>query len=224
MPRLRLDDYGDAPCRRYGAAGNGLRNNHCTYVEDTVPRTQREKDDRFDMYRDERPRMHGHPSARPKIRGSHEPRQLWFIACIICAFGVFCLFSDSFVLDYYYYNLRMASFEVIIGAAMEPDAFPKQVILMSAIPIVFIVMFSLFAYHKEMTFEKLSLALIALSVMVIVIQLYLTVQISKMKIGGSYGATPGYGVFIEIACAVGLIIVIVCQRILGTAVVKKEGW
>ena len=97
MPRLRLDDYGDAHDRRYGAAGNGLRNKQYTHEEDTVPRTQRERDDRFDMYRDEQP-VRRRPAQRPGVR-SQEPRQLWVVACIICAFGAFCLFSDSLILD-----------------------------------------------------------------------------------------------------------------------------
>ena len=222
MPRLRLDDYGDAPDRRYGAAGNGLRNKQYTHEEDTVPRTQRERDDRFDMYRDEQPVRRRH-AQRPGVR-SQEPRQLWFVACIICAFGAFCLFSDSLILDYLYFDLRTASFEVVLGAVLEPGLFPKQAVCMAAMPIVYIVMFSLFAYFKETAFERLSLALVAVSVMVIVIQLYLGIQISKMTIGESYNATPGYGVFIEIACAVGLIIVIACQMILSTVNLRKERW
>lgn len=158
------------------------------------------------------------------MKGSHEPRQLWFIACLMCAFGGFCLFSDSLILDYLYFNLRVESFEVLIGALKEPGLFPTPVVFMSAMPVVFIVMSAVFAYFKEMAFEKLSLALIAVSVMVIVMQLFWTVQISKMRIGDSYNTTPGYAVLIEIACAVGLIIVIVCQRILSTVAVRKGKW
>ena len=223
MPRLRLDDYGDAPSRRYGAAGNGLRNKQYTYEEDAVPRTQREKDDRFDMYRNDEQRVH-RPTTRPKMRGSHEPRQLWFVACLICAMGAFCIFADSINITVLGVPIRFASFEILLGTADYSGSIPGQVVYLSAMPIAFMVMFALFAYLKEETFNKAWLALIAVAIFVIVLQINWCAKLPGPDMYNLIEYIPGYGVFIEIASAVGLIIVIVCQRILSTVNLRKERW
>ena len=224
MPRLRLDDFGDGPSRRFGATGNGLRSNQYAYEEDTAPRTQREKDDRFDMYRDEAPRIQRRPAVRPKTRGSHEPRQLWFVACLICALGAFCIFADSINITVLGIPLRFTSFEILLGTADSSELVPGQVVYMSAMPIAFMIMFALFAYLKEDTFNKAWLALIAVAVFVIALQVNWCTKLPRPDIYNTVEYIPGDAVIIEIACAVGLIIVIVCQRILSTVAVRKDKW
>lgn len=224
MPRLRLDDYGDAPCRRYGAAGNGLRNNQYIHEEDTVPRTQREKDDRFDMYRDETPRAHRQPVTGTRTRGSHEPRQLWYVACLLCAMGAFCIFADSITVTVMGIPLRFASFEILLGTANYSEGIPGQVVYMSVMPIAFMILFAVFAYLKEEAFNKAWLALIAVAVFVIVIQVNWCAKLPGPDMYNMVEYIPGYGVFIEIASAVALIIVIVCQRILLTVAGRKGRW
>lgn len=224
MPRLRLDDYGEAPNRRYGAAGNGLRNNQYIREEETVPRTQREKDDRFDMYRNEEPKVRRQTVTRPKMKGSHGPRQLWFVACMICAMGAFCIFADSINITVMGIPVRFASFEILLGTADYSGSIPGQVVYMSAMPLVFMAMFAVFAYLKEDTFDKAWLALIAVAVFVIVLQVNWCAKLPGPDMYNLIEYIPGYGVFIEIASAVGLIIVIVCQRILGTVATRKKRW
>ena len=95
---------------------------------------------------------------------------------------------------------------------------------MSAMPFAFMVMFAVFAYLKEETFNKAWLALIAVSIFVIALQINWCAKLPGPDMYNLVEYIPGYGVFIEIASAVGLIIVIVCQRILGTVAVRKERW
>ena len=225
MPRLKLNDDVIVPCRRSGSPReNGLRSNQYTYEGDPVPRTQREKDDRFDMYRDDQRTVQRTKTQRPKKKRTHEPKQLWYAASLICAVGAFCLFSGSVMVYDYGIVLRLTSFDVLQYAIKSPGALPSPVVCMSAMPAVFAVMFILFAFMKERTFDKASLALVAISVFVIVLQIFWTAQMSKAEKGYGYELVPDYGIMIEIACAVGLMIVIACQRIMNIMAVRKDVW
>lgn len=221
MPRLRLDDNGDVPYHRCGTTGNGLRNKQSTYADETVPHTQRDRDDRFDMYRNDVSGTN-RQAADPKTKVSRGPRQLWFAACLVCALGAFCIFADSVTIEMMGVPVRLASFEVLLGSA--DYSIPAQIVYISAMPIAFLIMSAVFACLKEDTFDKAWLALIAVSVLAIILLINWCTELPDY---GAYSVNeilPGYGVFIQIGSAVGLIIVIACQRILGTVAGKKDRW
>ena len=221
MPRLKLD-YEDAPYRRYGQqTGNGLRSKRYAYTEDETPRTQREKDDRFDMYRNDQPPIH---RAAPRIRKetSHGPKQLWYVACLICALGSFCLFTDSIILEIENCPMRLTSLEVLLESDCLSGYATRPIVILSALPVVFIGLFAVTAVMKEKVFEKASLVMIALPVTVIVLGIYLA---KKVMINTLYiQIVPGTSLMILIACCIGLIIVVACQRIMCFVNVKKSAW
>lgn len=222
MPRLRLDNNSDVPYRRYGPpSGNGLRNRQHMHEDRTVPLTQREKDDRFDMYRNDGRTAQRAPSPRCRKYRRGEPRQLWFVACIICAFGAFCFFSDSVTIKALGLTFRFTSIEVLCDMGDFSDYLPEQVVYLSAVPILFTVLFAMFAFLKEKVFEKGSLALIAVSAFVIVIAIYWSIQVKEVCIGYIYEFVPGLGVIIEVMCAFALIIVTACQWCMNLAEAKK---
>jgi len=222
MPRLKLDDSGNVPGRRYGQqSGNGLRSNQYTYTEDITPRTQREKDDRFDMYRNDQPPVRR--TAAPKFKSiSHEPRQLWYIACLICALGSFCLFTDSVIVELEDYPMRLTSLEVLLDWDYLSGYGSQPIKMLSALPIVFIGMAAVFAVMKEKVFEKAPLVMIALPVAVIVLDIYLAKKMTVSTL--YYQITPGTSLLIQVACCIGLIIVVVCQRMMCFANTKKGAW
>ena len=221
MPRLKLDDNGDVPYRRCGPSGNGLRSKQYIREEDPVPRSQREKDDRFDMYRNDGPKAQRVSAPIVRRTASDGPRQLWFVACLVCALGAFCIFADSITIGMMGIPVRLTSFEVILGSADSPYALPANVVYMSAMPAVFMIMFAVFAFLKEETFNKGSLALIAVSAFVIVIAIYWSIQVKEVCIGYIYEFVPGLGVIIEVMCAFALIIVTACQWCMNLAEAKK---
>ena len=222
MPRLKLD-YDETPYRRYGQqTGNGLRSNRYTYVEDETPRSQREKDDRFDMYRNDQPPVRRTAAPKIKKNAAHGPRQLWYIACLICALGSFCLFTDSIILEVEDIPMRLTSLEVLLNSDLLSDYGTRPILMMSALPVVFIGLFAVFAVMKEKAFEKASLVMIALPATVIALGICLA---KKMTINTPYiQIAPGTSLMILIACCIGLIIVVVCQRIMFFADVKKGTW
>ena len=222
MPRLKLDDNGDVPYRRCGPSGNGLRSKQYIREEDPVPRSQREKDDRFDMYRNDGPKAQRVSAPIIRRTAADGPRQLWFVACLVCALGAFCIFADSITIGMMGIPVRLTSFEVILGSADSPYALPANVVYMSAMPAVFMIMFAVFAFLKEETFNKGSLALIAVSVLVIVLQINWCGKLPAADMLNMIRYTPGYGVLIEIACAVMLIIVITAQRILNAVAAGRS--
>lgn len=221
MPRLKLD-YEETPYRRYGQqTANGLRSNRYTYVEDETPRSQREKDDRFDMYRNDQPPVRRR--AVPRIgKTIHEPRQLWYVACLICALGSFCLFTDSIIVMIEDCPMRLTSVEVLMNRDYLSGYAAKQVLMLSALPIIFIGLFAVFAVMKEKVFEKASLVMIALPIAVIILDIYLA---KKITVNTLYvQMTPGTSLMIQVACSVALIIVVLCQRMMCFANVKKGTW
>ncbi len=223
MPRLKLD-YEETPYRRCGQqSGNGLRSNRYTYVEDETPRSQREKDDRFDMYRNDQPPVRRMPAPKIKKNTTHEPRQLWYVACLICALGAFCLFADSVMITVMGVPLRMTSAEIILGSDTLYGYSTRPMICLSATPLIFVGMFAVFAFLKERTFEKASLVMIALSVLAVVLQIYFADKMMRMNMNG-IEFTPDTGFLIQIACSVGLIIVVVCQKVMCSVNARKVSW
>jgi hypothetical protein len=222
MPRLKLD-YEDAPYRRYGQqTGNGLRSNRYAYTEDGVPRTQREKDDRFDMYRNDQPLVRRTAAPRVKKGTSNGPKQLWYIACLICALGSFCLFTDSIIIELEDWPMRLTSLEVLLKWDDLSGYGAGPIKIFSALPIAFIGMFAAFAIMKEKVFEKAPLVMIALPVAVIVLDIYLAKKITVNTL--YFQMVPGTSPMIQVACCIGLIIVVACQRIMCFANVKKSAW
>ena len=117
---------------------------------------------------------------------------------------------------------RLTSLEVLLNHDELSGYAAKQIMVLSALPVVFIGLFVVFAVMKEKVFEKASLVMIALPVAVIVLDIYLAKKITVNAL--FIQMTPGTSLMIQVACSVALIIVVVCQRIMCFANVKKGAW
>ena len=219
MPKIRIErsDNGTVRCDDRCVRG-GLRERKTVAEERSIPRTQREKDDCFDMYRSVETR-----NSDPARRGTSgkEPLQLWFVASMIAALGAFCIFMDSIFVTSMGVTLRLASFEILMFPSETAEALPSCVVYMSAIPFVFLVMFLLFAFMREKAFDKASLVLIAVPVFVIVVLIHWSDQIMNYGTGYLYSLSPGYGVLGEIGCSVALLIVTACHWVTGFVSQKR---
>ena len=219
MPKIRIErfDNGSNRCDD-GYVRGGLRDRQ-TYSDDRqVLRTQREKDDCFDMYRSAEAR--GPCTVRKKISGRETP-QLWFIASIITALGAFCMFVDSIFVTSMGVTLKVASFEILMSPSKAAGSMPSCAIYMSAIPLVFLVMFGLFAFMKDKAFEKASLILMAVPLFVIVVLVHWSNQILSYGADYMYSLSPGYAVLGEIGCSVALIIVVASRLVMEFVTEKK---
>ena len=224
MPKIKIDrtiigpSYDtDRNCR------NRLRDRKYEQNDEPIQLTQRQKDDRFDMFRidvDDRRAQHN----RKKRRQAREVPQLWFVASVIAALGMFCIFTESIMISDMGVPLRLNSFEILMNASDVSFAMPSCTLYMSAIPLVFMVLFGVLAFLKEEAFDKASLAMIAASVFIVVVQIFWSGQLMRYGDGYLLTMTPGYGVLIEIGCAVALIIVIACQRIMGAVTAGRKAY
>ena len=208
--------------RTAGTVSNQGRSNRYIHVEDETPRSQREKDDRFDMYRNDQPPVRRMPAPRIK-NTAHEPRQLWYVACLICALGAFCLFADSVMVVIEGLPIRLTSVEVLFNSSYLTGDVAKPVVVMSALPIAFIGLSAAFAVMKEKSFEKASMVMIALPVIIIVLNIFLAEKIVKYNTP-LIQIAPGFSFMIQIACSVGVIIVVICQRIICTIKANRSSW
>lgn len=217
MPKIKTDRYGSGSLQQ-PFAGKGLRSNQGTVYE--TPFSDREKEECFDMYRSDG-RSRFLPERRPnKERIARRPAaengfQLWQIACLITALGAFCIFADSLLINLAGIPVRMMSFEILSNNGSLSGQIPQCAIYMSAVPIAFMAMFGVFAYLKEDAFEKAYLALIAVAIFITSVMLYWCGQMQNYGTEYLLSFSPGNAVIIEIGCSIALVIVIVCQRIIG---------
>jgi len=218
MTKIKIDRNRDGSYQQ-PFSGKGLRCNQSGAREDIAPVSQRERDECFDMYRnDGRTRMSakGNASVRKTVvKSGGGGFQLWQIACLISALGAFCLFADSICINITGIPVRMMSFEMLYGGGSLSEDLPACATYMSAMPLVFIVLFGVFAYMKETAFEKAYLALIAVSVFVTVMLVYWSGQVANYSQEFLLSFSPGYAVIIEIGCSIALALVVVCQKLLG---------
>ena len=208
MPKIRIDGY-ENPGLRGDCGNRGLRTEVYTQEERPV------RDDCFDMYRtDERGIQKKYaPAVKKRIRREQNGPQLWYIAGIISALGVFCLFTDTLAIDMGVAYLKYSPLDLLLSADEIDGKIPPCTLYLSLMPLVFAISFGLFAYFKEDVFEKGSLALIAVAILVIIADIFLAMQISDY--GGHIRLfTVGIAVPIEIVCSVALIIVTVCKMVL----------
>ena len=218
MPRIRIDRFDNGIRCDDGYVRGGLRERQTISEERNVPLTQREKDDCFDMYRTADTRRQN--PVRKKTNGKELP-SLWFVASIIAAFGAFCMFIDSIFVTELGITQKLASFEILLSPSESSAVLPSCALYMSAIPFVFLIMFGLFAFMKEKAFEKASLVLIGVPLMLIVLLIFWSGQISSYSASYIYSLSPGYAVLGEIGCSVGLIIVTVCHLVMGFVSQKR---
>ena len=213
MPKIKIGRYENGPVRGSGKNTRcGLRGRQSTVEEDPVPLTQREKDDCFDMYsivEKRRPNQNGRKGAK------RENIQFWHIASIIAALGAFCIFMDSIFITSMGVTLKLASFEILMSPSDAAESLPSCATYMSAVPLVFLAVFVMFAFMKEDAFDKASLVLMAIPVFIIAALIYWGDQIGRHGSGYLYDVSPGYAFLAEIGCAVALIIVVACQRVMG---------
>ena len=221
MPKIKTDRFGyDAYSDDVYASRKGLRNNQYRDAEERFPRTQREKEECFDMYRidDTRCRRPGKRIANvPKKRNGDDGPQLWYIACIISALGAFCIFVNSLIVTDDLYSVPVDSLTVLMGALKKPGVMPQAAICISAMPLVFLIMTVVFAVMREKVFEKAHLALITACIFVIVMLFYFSSKLSNFTVGHFAPYSAGYSILIEIGCGIALIIVIVCKKVMGHA-------
>ena len=213
MPKIRIDrfDNGSYRCDD-GHVRSGLRDRQTNYDGGQILRTQREKDDCFDMYRSTDTVR---TSPVRKRASNRETSKLWYVAGIIAALGAFCLFVDSVFITVEGMTFRLASFEILLKASDVASAMPSCVVYMSAIPLVFLGLFLLFIVMKERSFEKASLIVVAISVFIIAMLIHWTKQIESYRAGYMTYLDPGYSLLVEIGCAGALIIVVACQWIMA---------
>ena len=212
MPKIKIDRFDNGPIRcSDGYVRGGLRERQTITEDRQIPLTQREKDDCFDMYRTVET---GRPGpAKRKMKGKELP-QLWFVASIIAVFGAFCIFMDSIFVTELGVTMKLASFEILLSPSESSAVLPSCAIYMSIVPLVFLIIFGLFAFLKEDAFKKASMILIAVPIFVIVVLIYWSSQISNYSASYTYYLSPGYAVLGEIGCSVGLIIVTVCHLVM----------
>ena len=224
MPKIKIDRTIIGPSYDTDRSDrNRLRDRKYEQNDEPIQLTQRQKDDRFDMFRIDIDDRRKQPDRKKRGRVRELP-QLWFVASIIAAMGMFCIFSESIMINSMGMTYRLNSFEILLRASDVAVAMPSCTVYMSAIPLVFMVVFGLFAFLKENAFDKASLAMIAVLVFIVAVQLFWSGQLIRYGDGYLLTLTPGYGVLIEIGCAVALIIVIACQRIMDTVTSKRTAY
>ena len=222
MPKIRFNDNaydrtGGQPSVRKGLRADTEEN------EVYLPRTEREKDDYFDLYRiDGKKNGSRGPAPRPKNRIGKDAGgfQFWYLACLIAALGSFCIFMDSAVVHCEGIPISLNGITILSSASGLPSNVPAQVLYISSIPLLFAGVSISFAVMKERLFDKASLILIALAAFIIVVLFYWSDAL--MGYGNwSFNYSPGIGVIVEIGCGIALLIVIVCQRILDSRLVAN---
>ena len=211
MPKIKIDNT--RTMQRERTVSTGLRSDQHLPGYDPRQMTQREKDDCFDMYRTERKGVKS-PAPRKK-NGRLEIPQLWFVASIISALGMFCIMTESVVTSYGGFRSRYTSFEILFAAMKDSSATPFCMIGASLMPLAFLFLFISFALLKERSFEKGSLAIIAVSVMIIILDIHWMTEISGLTRGYLEQYTPGFGIVLEMGCCLALIILVTCERILN---------
>ena len=222
MPKIRIERFDNVPVRCDDThVRTGLRERQTIAEDRKIPLTQREKDDCFDMYRSTETRRSN--PVRRKTSGKELP-QLWFVACIIAAFGAFCLFMDSVFVTSMGVTLKLASFEILMSPSESAGSLPSCAVYMSAIPFVSLIIFGMFAFLKERVFEKASLVLIAVPVFIIAVLVHWSSQIMNYSAGYMYSLSPGYAVLGEIGCSVALIILTVCRMVTGFVIPKRTAF
>ena len=211
MPKIKFNGQNSSYTNEMPAR-KGLRSEP-EHDDVYIPRTQREKEEYFDLYRtDVRKKEHARP--RPKSRTQPEGRfQLWYAACLISALGMFCILADAVIVSADGISIGMDGLS-IIASMSKSSRIPAYITYMSFIPLVFGAMFGTFVLLKEKAFDRASLVLIAASVFIIAVQCYWSKEL--MELGNwEIGYTPGLGIIVEIGCSIALLVVIICQRVLS---------
>ena len=178
-----------------------------------------DRDIDFDMYRiDIDAERKGQKRRKPvgnKMKKDNEIR-LWHIACLISALGVFCIFVDAVRVEVGGIPISLTSLSVLTGSIDPSVSIPQYATFLSAIPLMFLTMFILFAYLKNDVFEKASLAIIAMSIATMAVTIHWSGQIMDCNLGYMTRLYPGNGILIEIGCSIALVIVAVCGKLMNS--------
>ena len=214
MPKIKINRTNGQYHQSSPPQRRGLRDSHYDREAVELPPTQRERDDFFDMYRidDNGNRGNRRPPAAKRRNDDGRPK-LWYLACLVAALGAFCLFVDSVSINVTGIPIRLTSLEILTRSSEIAGGLPDCAMYMSAVPAVFLIILGTFAFLKEDAFEKGYLALIAVSVFVIVVQIHWMGQIADSGIGYLLTYSSGTAELIEIGCSVALIAITVCQRV-----------
>ena len=93
MPKIKIDRTIIGPSYDTDRSDrNRLRDRKYEQNDEPIQLTQRQKDDRFDMFRIDVDDKRKQPDRKKRGRVRELP-QLWFVASIIAAMGMFCIFS-----------------------------------------------------------------------------------------------------------------------------------
>ena len=216
MPKIKFN--GQNSYSNEMPARKGLRSEP-EYDDIYIPRTQREKEEYFDLYRtDGRKKECARP--RPKPKAPSEGRfQLWYAACLISALGMFCILTDAAIVSADGISIGMDGLS-IIASMSKSSRIPAYITYMSFIPLVFAAMFGTFVFLKEKAFDKASLVLIAASVFIIAVQCYWSKELIELG-NWEISYTPGLGIIVEIGCSIALLVVIICQRVLNGGLLQE---
>jgi len=229
MPKIKINRNSNGSSQQ-PFQGKGLRSNQGGVREEITPQSEREREECFDMYRsDGRGRSVPRRTSSPRtvaVRKEHQGFQLWQAACLICALGAFCMFADCLIVRMDTVPVRLLSYEILYGNGSLSGSIPACSMYMALIPLVFVVLFGVFAYMKEEAFEKAYLALISVPVFVIVILFYFSRQVMDYSQDILLSFQPGHAMFIEIGCSILLAILVICQRALGylSSAKTAAGW
>ena len=217
MPKIRFDkqrpmndEHPQNDCMRRGLRSSQHRNDpHCETVRDID----------FDMYRiDFDAKRKGQKRRKPvgnKMKNDHEIR-LWHIACLISALGVFCIFVDAVRVEVGGIPISLTSLSVLTGSIDPSVTIPQYATFLSAVPLMFLSMFILFAYLRNDVFNKASLAIIAMSIATMAVTIHWSGQIMDCNLGYMTRLYPGNGILIEIGCSIALVIVAVCGKLMNS--------
>ncbi len=220
MPKIRIEGYGDAVIRR-NDRDSGLRG---SYVQEE----RKVRDDCFDMYRNDRRMVQNDRSVVRKVRKKEKDGpQLWFIASIISALGMFCLFVNTMSVSILGISVCFTPLEVLTGTKEIGIDLPPCLMYLSLMPFVFAIIFGVFVHMKDKAFDRAPLALIAAAVFVIAADLYWAIQISEFGDVYLVSFSAGLGVLIEIVCSLA-IMMLVAYRIIITRIQSarptQSGW
>lgn len=211
MPRIKFNKQDTkGPRDNRGGQRRGLRSSQEDIFESYSGRTS---NDDFDMYRNDDRR----PKRTSKRRGGGESGhiQFWYAASLIAALGAFCIFVDSVIVSTPDVSMTASGLSILMGSIGDTSRLPACVTYLSAMPLINLMMFGVFAVMKENAFKKGSLALIVLSVFEIVLLIRWSSQIMSYNTGYLTGIYPGTAVLIEIGCCVAMVAVIIAQMVVS---------
>lgn len=218
MPKIKFDRKEEYVQEQPKVPRTGLRAETGRAPEIQYPRTEREKEDCFDMYRIDwngkgRQGRVSRGPPRGKMTARKDGPQMWYAVCLLAALGAFCIFCGCITVEIGSITLSYTPMDVMMNA--RKHLFPDGSLYLALMPLAYIGIFVACAYMKEDVFEKPMILMLTAGIpMAVLAYEGYEVMNAPMELFVSY--YPGIGVLLEIACSIGIIGIAVCQRFLSS--------